>query len=169
MAVFVRAPDSQERESGQAFIVTEIIGQDLLSRLLNASEQQADAQAGIGTASPVRVHTEIGGADAAVLARLDSLPWIERDREDLLGLRAMLMMRLDKDEQALPLVQQGIVRYPESPLFFSLAGLLFERADPSQEKMPETLTTITEQRFTKREILSSRREVEQFLTAAQPL
>ena len=168
VSVSLRAPTERERADGDAFIVTDLFGQESLA------ERVRTRVAGAGEPMPVRVSSAgypaispIGWLaeedDAGRLAYLDSLPPVERDRDDLLGLRALLRLRLGQDEAAGALVRQGIVRYPTSPVYFVLASVLFERADRGDAELPASLLSVMDIRFTTREILDTRAAVGRFL------
>ena len=169
LSVTVRAP--RESEAGgkldAGFVVTDMVGQSSLTALVRARPYDGRAArpgdgSSLVSASLLSASRLAPSDDAGVLARLDDLPTVEREREDLLGLRVMLELRLGRDDRARALVERGIVRYPDSPLHFALAERLFERADPAAGA-PASLTTIVERRFGGREMGAARRDVERFL------
>lgn len=170
LAVTVRAPTTQEQSAGIAFVVAEMFGQKALSDLM---KEQTDGN-GIGHSSSGLLRTSnkspsVNHAtqtnDNEYLAYLESLKPIERDREDILGERALLMMRLGEENRAVSLVQTGIVRYPDSSLFYVLTDALFERHYGTQAStQSETLREIMQQRFSKNEVMDARRYVAQYLS-----
>lgn len=174
LSVNVRAPDTREHDSGLRFVVTDLFGQVSLAELLRGQTDDGMAQAGSGSpfvkVSVLRQagHTRVND-DAGKLAYFDTLPRVEREREDILGLRALLLMRLDKHQQALPLVEKGIIRYPHSPLFFNMAAVLFERKKPGGDSQPDYLSKVMQQRFSGREVMANRQQLERYLRADVPL
>ena len=168
LSVTVREPTASERADGDAFVVTDVFGQASLAALVRDAGPGGRGDGAVPVAIPTALSTALStgrppaGDDAATLAWLDALPRVEREREDLLGLRALLAVRLGRDERALPLVESGIVRYPDSALHFALAERLFERADPDAG-VPASLVRTVRERFDRREIDAARRTVERFV------
>lgn len=164
LSITVRPPNERERTSGLSFVVTDMFSQISLTELVRAGDIPPTNGFGI-----VRVGQLNKSNDTDKLAYFESLPPVERDRADLLGLRAMLMMRLGNDKQALPLVKQGIIRYRDTPMFFVLAELLFQRTDHQSESTPEALSIIMKQRFDWKEIKATRLHIEKNLNAGAKL
>jgi len=171
LAIFIRTPTAIEKNRGASFIVSDIFSQTSLSNLLMQESSGAVAASTSSTSSSgksifLMSALFAGNDDAGLLAYFDKLPLPEREREDLLAIRALLLMRLDNDARARPLVEQGIVRYPDTPLYFTIARLLFERAGST---VPASLNTITQERFTPRQISDNQRMVRTFLSSTAVL
>ena len=159
LSATVRAPEPAERADGAAFVVAEMVGLAPLSALVRAGNAPDPA---VLSPVPVAASRLAPGGDAELLARLDALDRVEREREDLLALRAMLELRLGRDDRAGPLVERGIVRYPDSPLYFALAERLFAGADGTGE-VPASLSRVVRARFDRDGIGAGRRELERFV------
>ena len=162
LSVTVREPTASERADGDAFVVTDVFGQASLAALVRGTGPGGRGDGAVPIATALSTGRPPTWDDAATLARLDALPRVEREREDLSGLRALLAVRLGRDERALPLVERGIVRHPGSALHFALAERLFRRADPDAG-VPASLARVVRERFGKREIDAARRTVERFV------
>lgn len=163
------APLARQHQSvPDSFVVTGLFGQMSLTQLV--SQQLKDSKDGSADKAPnertsrfLRIRHLNGSDDALVLAHFNGLPVVERNRQDLLGMRAMLMLRMGQDKQATLLVEQGIVRYSDSPLYFTLASVLFKRAEKGG-KSPKSLSIIMNRRFTAEQIRVSSTIVGQFLS-----
>ena len=170
LAVTVRAPTTQEQSAGIAFVVAEMFGQKALSDLMK--EQTADNSIEHSSSGLWRTSNTSPGVnhvaqidDNEYLAYLESFSRVEREREDILGERALLMMRLGQENRAISLMQKGIIRYPDSILFYVLTDALFERRYGTQAStQSDTLLEIMQQRFSKNEIVNGRRYVAQYLS-----
>jgi len=172
LAVTVRAPTTQEQSAGIAFVVTEMFGQKALSDLMNdqaAGNSIEHSSSGLLRASnkSPSVNHAAQTDDNEYLAYLESFSRVEREREreDILGERALLMMRLGQENRAISLMQKGIIRYPDSILFYVLTDALFERRYGTQASaQSDTLLEIMQQRFSKNKIVNGRRYVAQYLS-----
>ena len=166
LSITVRAPTIGEKNEGKLFVVTNVFSQISLAKLASAkSFKPTHESAASSVLQPaLRQVTQIGARDdAALLAYFNALPLVERDRVDLLGLRALLMMRLGNDDQAGPLVEQGIVRYPDASMFLAMAGMLFERA--TSQGAPASLTALMQSRFQPKEMSNARKFVQGLLNS----
>lgn len=169
LSITVRPPTKQEHANNLAFVVTEVFGQASLTALVSSLPSRDILRHTTGISLDhdtdlLKVKRQTSAKDdVEKLSYLNSLPAVERDREDLLSIRAMLMMRLDQDLPATRLVQKGIIRYPHSPMYFTLATYLFERKADVIGPESESLSAIMEQRFSRKDIKNSRQTVNQFL------
>lgn len=77
----------------------------------------------------------------------DTLPMIERDHADIMAIQTLLMMRMGRDNEASKLAQQGIIRFPDIPVYFTLANLFSERDNNSDIDTTDTLSFIIKERF----------------------
>lgn len=167
VAFMVRPANESENKNNQSFVITDIIGQTALSTLVNDTAKgglnRVATNTSAGSIDYAEVARNSADEDINILAHFNSLPQVEQDREDLLALRAMLMLRMGQDKLAKPLVEQGIVRYPKSATYFSLASVLLQRADRYGDIQAELISSIMNQRFTRAEINASRNRVAAFL------
>lgn len=161
VAFYVRPPTAAEQSEKHSFVITDIIGQRALSTLVRETATQS-----INYAQVARNRTN---EDAVILSHLNSLPKVEQDREDLLGLRAMLMLRKGQNNKARPLVEQGIIRYPNSATYLSLAAELMRRADQYGDAQVELIDSIMTQRFSKAQIVASKKRVAEFLATEKAI
>jgi len=151
LAVTVRAPTTQEQSAGIAFVVTEMFGQKALSDLMNdqaAGNSIEHSSSGLLRASnkSPSVNHAAQTDDNEYLAYLESFSRVERERER-------------------ELMQKGIIRYPDSILFYVLTDALFERRYGTQASaQSDTLLEIMQQRFSKNKIVNGRRYVAQYLS-----
>ena len=167
LSVTVRAPSTQERRGQEAFVVSDMFAQSSLASLVRSLPSKDTLWSVAGNSSPsdsplVKVRNNTVNSDAEKLGYFNSIPAVERNREDILSIRAMLMMRLGQDKKAAKLVEQGIVRYPHSPIYFTMANVLFERKS-GVRGVPDSLSLIMNQRFNRKQLQSSRRAVDGFL------
>lgn len=169
LVVTVRPPEPQELKAGHPFIVTDLFGQVSLSNLttmqlvkpIQVSHSSSDVSTPL-----LRITPLAGETDRDRLGYLDSLPMIERDRADIMAIRTLLMMRMGDDNEASKLVQQGIIRFPDIPVYFTLANLLFVRANNSDIDNTDTLSSIMRERFSSVQIRKSQQQVLLFLNQA---
>jgi len=165
ISITVRSPTVAEKSNSNVFIVTDIFSQVSLADLYGAdsfkSKQKSSPSSVLypSLSEAVKIDSR---DDTSVLAYFNSLPIVERDRLDILSLRALLLMRLGNDQQASPLVEQGVVRYPDASIFLVMAANLFERAN-SKGGVPEALSTLMQVRFNSKEIIAARENVQDLL------
>ncbi len=169
LSITVQAARGPEEGQSVSFVVTDIFAQASLaklSRLLPLSDGVSKPRVARFAANPAYIHVSHldTSDDAGLLAYFESIPLIEREREDLLAIRAMLMMRLEQDKRARALVEQGIIRYPNSVQYYTLASLLFERAKHTVSGASESLSAVMGMRFNPRRVAENRRQIEQFLS-----
>ena len=170
LSVTVSKADNNQQTNSSAFVVTDMFNQVSLrdlsqTKTVKSAAEQLQSHTPFQLSALRRV-TQTGPTDdASILSYFNGLPPQERDREDILRFRALLSMRLGDNKAARPLVQSGIVRYPDSPSFFVLAEHLFKRANGSDKKVPTSLKTIMAYRFDRRNIAESRQLIEDFLNA----
>lgn len=162
VAFYIRPPTAAEQSENHSFVITDIIGQTALSALARDTANEL-------TMGYAQVALKSADEDAVILSHFNSLPKVEQEREDLLSLRAMLMLRTGKDDQAKPLVEQGLIRYPESATYLSLAAELMQRADQYGDAQVELIDTIMNQRFSKAQINASKKRVAEFLAVEKSI
>lgn len=169
LSITVRQSDDVGMGANE-YVVTDMFSQVSLRKLArenpvaNAASQTTTTLT-VQLAALRRVAQVESTNDLKLLAYLDGLPALERDREDILRTRAMLAMRQGNDKAAISLVRRGIVRYPSSSVFFVLAEQLLERSGTEKESATTSLKTIMAHRFTGKSIGESRRSVREFMDA----
>ena len=167
VAFLVRSPTATEQAKNLRFVITDAIAQTALSTLVidsaKGGAEKVKARFSDESLNYARYANNSASEDAAILAHLNTLDKIEQDRDDLLGLRALLRLRMGHDELAKPLVEQGIIRYPNSPRYYALASVLLQRADQYGESEKALLDSIMSKRFSRAQVTKSRMSVEAFL------
>jgi len=161
----VRPLSASDKQTAQSFVLTGMFGQVSLATLLAEQSNRADTTRGNTFTASARlsVSRHAGQNDRERLGYFNALPAIERDRADILGLRALLLARQKENKKSSNLVQTGIIRYSKMPLFYTIASVLFERSDPSSNTAVQGLSEIMQKRFRASQIKRSREFVDDFL------
>lgn len=156
LAIYIEPSDASDL-TDDAYVVTDMVTQVTLRDLLAAgSESDLQTVSSSYSAIGLAARRVDGVDDAALLSQLDGMTIQERDREDVLRLRAILSLRLSRPVEASHLVQQGIVRYPKDVNFFVLAEHLLDTQDGEGDK---ALKRLMNERFTRAEVSASRRSI----------
>lgn len=165
LSVTVRAPSAEERQVNTEFMVTDMFGRASLAEIIRALPSSGFTR--YTNSEPMSQGSTFlkvarGISDTTMLAYLNSLPAVERDRRDILGVRAILLIRMGQDAKAAKLVEKGIVRYPRSVTHFTLAAVLLERSTVDGS-VPESLSVIMKKQFSRKKIRETRAQINQFL------
>lgn len=173
LAVFVGPASETDAPSTPGFQVVEMYAQTALTDRLQQGIETSDTRMPANTTlGALRINAVAGTDDAARLAHFDGLPASERDRDDILARRAVLATRLDRRKLANELVQHGLIRYPDSPVYYALASRLLEQAsaEPDQpddqaiRQARSALSLIMAERFDRRARADSERSVSEALS-----
>ncbi len=167
VAFLVRSPTATEQAKNLRFVITDAIAQTALSTLVidsaKGGAEKVKARFLDESLNYARFANNSASEDAAILAHLNGLDKTEQNRDDLLGLRALLRLRMGHDELAKPLVEQGIIRYPNSPRYYALASVILQRADQYGDAEKALLDSIMSNRFSRAQVTKSRTSVAAFL------